>query len=299
MKHKIFRLFLITLSLTYCNLFAVSMVYNFRIAQITKRFQFGNEGDKHWTLLGLFFDQWRKKPERLFQTFVGGFGSLIYGYESFYFRMDSAFSRITQKQKHTKPFCDVETDDILFSFGYNFLKNKSNLGTATLLTGVPTHQILRLKHVDFGYGQYSIGAQIDASHSFFSDYRYIFLYGFRYIKFFSRCAIDNTNKKHNFSIGNMVDIFIANKNNWEPHSLEYGYTAKFRIGAKVYPKFDEIIEKTNYIRSNFYAVYRYKFMIKDVSNKILVNLSYGFDHLPKKFGNKYIIMFWASWNVHF
>jgi len=300
MKSKFRKFLLIILSIIifkYSNLNNVSMVYNFRLAQITKQFQFDKEENNNSTILFLFFDQFRKKYTNTAQNFIGGFGSFIRDYKSFYLRIDSAFSHTTEKKNKTVDFSGTQTDDILFSFGDNFFRNDKNIVTFTGLVGVPTHRILRLKHVDFGYGQFSIGIQLDGSYSFLQNHKNILLYGARYIYFVPGNAIDNDQKKHTFSIGNMVDLLIAHKNRWGDHSLEYGYSAKFRFGAKVFPKFDEIIEKTNYIRSNFYIAYSYKFLIKNITNKIFANLSYSFDHVPKKFGNKFIVVFWTSWNI--
>ena len=293
------KLVLIPLLLTCSHIHSTSMVYNFRIAQITKQFQFDKDEDKHSTLVALFFDQIRKKYNGVHQNFIGSFGSALYDYNSYYIRIDTAFSHITEHQAGISSFCDTQTDDILFSFGKNIVRDEKNLMTFSGLTGIPTHKILRLQHTDFGYGQYSVGAQFDGSYSFFLDYTDILLYGARYIYFIPRKAFDNNHEKHDFTIGNMADLFIANKNIWKSHALEYGYTAKFRFDAWVNPPFDNIVEKTNYIRSNFYIVYRYKFLINDVSNKLLFNFSYGFDHILKRFGNKYILTFWASWNIHF
>ncbi len=300
MKYKIPLFFLIIISLiSFSRIYSTSMVYNFRIAQITKQFQFDQEEDKHSTIIALFFDQIRKKYDGEYQNFLGGFGSLIYNFNDYYIRMDTAFSHITDKQKDILTFSDTETDDILFSFGYNFLKREKNLMTFSGLLGVPTHEIYRLQHTDFGYGQTSLGLQLDGSHSYTENDKNIFLYGARYIGFIPRTAFDIHENRYKFTIGNMGDLFIADKHNWSNQGIEYGYTAKFRFGAKVYPKFDDIIKKTNYIRSNFYIVYKYKFYLGDTSNKLLFYFSYGFDHIPKIYGNKYILTFWASWNVSF
>ena len=73
----------------------------------------------------------------------------------------------------------------------------------------------------------------------------------------------------------------------------------FGLALIFIPSLDEIVKKTNYIRSNFYIAYKYKFLVNDISNRLIWYLSYGFDHKPKVFGNKYIVTLWASWNIRF
>ena len=68
---------------------AVSIVYNFRIAQITRR-QFLRSSDYHRHTGLLIFDHWRKKRDETRQHFIGGFSSFIYNTESIYFRIDGA-----------------------------------------------------------------------------------------------------------------------------------------------------------------------------------------------------------------
>lgn len=299
MRYRIFLFFLIYSLIIFFRVCSTSMVYNFRIAQITKQFQFDSEEDKRYTAIALFFDQIMKKHNGNSQNYLGGFGSLIYNFDNYYIRMDSAFAHINNKQKGLVTFSGMETDDILFTFGCNFIKKKKDLITASWLLGVPTHEIHALEHTDFGYGQTGIGFQIDGSHSYSANDKHIFLYGARYIGFIPRTAFDVDKNRYKFTIGNLGDLFVADKHNWGNQGIEYGYTSKFSFGAKINPKFDDIIKKTNYIRSNFYIVYKYKFLIGETSNKLLLYFSYGFDHIPKMYGNKYILTFWTSWNISF
>ncbi len=277
---------------------SVSMVYNFRIAQITKHFQFDNlEYDNKFTLIALVFDQYLNRRNCISTNYAGGFGTFIFNYKQFYLRADSAFSHINEKENKKLIFSGTETDDVLFSLGYNFVRNEKNLVTFTGLFGIPTHKSHALQHADFGFGQNSLGAQLDGSRLL--SEKNIFMYGLRYVRFFKNEAFDSECNKYKYSIGNLADIFVAFKNIWGKHALEYGYTAKFGFGAKVYPSFDDIVKKTNYIRSNFYINYRYKTVFNNIVNKFLLYFSYGFDHSPQKFGCKFILTFWGSWNVSF
>lgn len=283
--------------LQHASLAAISIVYNFRIAQITKQPIFQKTNDKNHTLVALFFDQYRKKYNGTRQNFIGALGSYIYDFEPYYFRTDLAGSHIKETVNNVITFSGTEMDDILFTVGRNFKINKHATATLSGLFGFPTHQIFRLQHIDFGYSQIGTGIQLDGSYELNSISS--LLYGARYIYFIPRTALDDLEKKYTFTLGNVTDLFFAYKGSWQKHGLEAGYTARQRFGAQIHPHLDDIIRKTNYIRSNFYFVYKYKFRINDLPSRLLFNISYGFDHRPKVFGNKYIITLWASWNLNF
>ncbi len=291
------RWLLFFILLQHVHLLPISMVYNFRIAQITKQ-PIVEKSHRHNRIIALLFDQYRKKYNGIFQNFIGGLGSYIYDFDSYYFRTDFAASHIKEITDHVTTFSGTETDDILFTGGRNFIINDRTTMTFSGLFGVPTHRIFRLQHVDFGYSQIGLGLQWDGSY-LLNDTSAL-LYGARYIYFVPRTALDDLEEKHRFTIGNIGDLLLAYKNNWDfHHGIEFGYTARFRFGAHIYPNLDDIVKKTNYIRSNFYGVYKYKFIVNDISHRLLFYLSYGFDHTPKIYGNKYIVTLWASWNIGF
>lgn len=326
MSPRIHRSLFIFCVIAYARLSAISMVYNFRIAQITKQpieNTIKKAGERKHTTVALVFDQFRKKYNGTRQNFLGGFGSFIYDFDAYYVRADFAISHIheisftSSKTMSSKPleqaneiaitqstptsprttFSGTETDDVLFTAGRNFvLTNKSDITLSGLL-GVPTHTIFRLQHVDFGTGQVGAGLQLDGLYAL--NDAGAFLYGARYIHFIPRKASDSVGHKHIFTIGNIGDLLLAYKHNWDNNGIEFGYTARSRFGAHIAPKLDEIIRKTNYVRSNFYAVYKYRFKLGEVSNRLLFNISYGFDHKPKIYGSKYIVTLWASWNISF
>lgn len=285
----------------YTHVAAMSIVYNFRIAQITKQpIVEKPEGKDHknHVIVALLFDQYQKKYcTNTHQNFGGGLGAFIYDFKSYYFRTDVAVAHIKERSNCITTFSGTETDDILFTLGRNFTIDENASITWSGLFGVPTHKIYRLQHVEFGYSQVGIGVQLDGLYALNS--KGTFLYGARYIYFVPKKALDSTGQNYMFTIGNIGDLLFAYKNKWGHHGLEFGYTAKSRFGADVYPSFDEIIEKTNYIRSNLYIVYKYKFLIHDIHNRFLFNIGYGFDHKPKIYGNKYIVTLWTSWNISF
>jgi len=294
------RLSLSILSLWYpCTTFAISIVYNYRIAQVTKQPIVENVVSKPVTFVALLFDQYQKKYDNeTRQNFAGGFGSLIYEFDPCYLRADFAFSHIQQTVHHVTNFTDTETDDILFTFGSNIIKDGNKTVALSGLFGVPTHAIFRLQHVDFGYNQVGLGTQLDATYRF-KDTGHAVLGGLRYVYFVPRTAYDSLCMKHTFSIGQLSDLLFAYKKNWNSHGLEFGYTTRFEFGASVFPNFDDIVEKTNYRRCNFYGIYKYKFLINDMPNRLLFNISYGFDTRPKTFGNQHVVTLWAAWNINF
>jgi hypothetical protein len=123
--------------------------------------------------------------------------------------------------------------------------------------------------------------------------------GIRYIRFFERHAFDDAHARYLFTLGNVEDVLVAYKHSWPKHGAECGYTSRVQFGAAVCPSFDDIVERTNYVRSSFYAVYKYKFAIRETLNRLLLNIGYGFDHRPHEYGNKYIVTLWGSWNINF
>lgn len=290
--------FLFIIFTSYCSkLYPISIVYNFRIAQITKQ-PIYEQQDVNNHVIALFFDQFRKKyTGEIRQNFIGALGSYIRSFRPYYFRTDFAVSHIKEKTKSVTTFSGTETDDILFSLGCNVRKNKVTPLTVSGLFGIPTHKIFRLQHIDFGYSQVGLGIQADGLYQL--NPSNAFIYGGRYIYFIPRNALDKNHKRYKFTLGNIIDLLAAYKTNWDHHGFEVGYTERFRIGAHICPHLDNTIQKANYIRSNFYAVYKYKFMIRNVHNRLLFNFAYSFDSSSKIFGNRYIIFLWSSWNIGF
>ncbi len=296
MNHTIYAWILIFIALFCANVSAISIVYNLRIAQITKQPLSNDKRDTYETVM-LLFDQYQKKYNGIRQNFIGGLGTFIYNFKSCYFRVDAAASHIHQEGGGATPFSGTETDDILFTGGYNFKMNDRALLTLSGLFGIPTHKILSLQHVSFGYGEVGAGAQIDGSYAL--NHTTALLYAARYIHFLPRTAQDNLGINYRFTIGNLGDLLVACKNSWTKHGLEGGYTARANFGAHIYPHLDDTVAKTNYQRSSFYLVYKYNFLIHNLSSRLLFNIAYGFDHKPKIFGNKHILTLWTAWKISF
>lgn len=286
----------ITLMAHAAPLAAISIVYNFRIAQVTKQPIFPE--NRHHTVIALPFEQYQKKYTGVNQNFAGGLASYICDIAHYYFRVDGAFANIQTWGADTAPFSATTTDDLLFTVGRNFKSERHHTRyTLSGLFGVPTHKVHALQHTDFGYGQVGLGTQLDGLYEF--NQISSFIYGARYIYFLPRTALDPSCEKHRFTIGSDADVLVAFKNSWRHHGFEIGYSARFDFGAHCCPLFDDIDQKTDYIRSNLYAVYKYKWRIRGIPNRFLLNFSYGRDHMPKAYGNEYILTVWAAWNVNF
>jgi len=277
---------------------AISLVYNFRIAEITREPIFEPAPAADNNIVGLIFDQYQKKYSgNISQNFVGGLASYIKDFGPYYFRADGAFSHIKENTNHLTTFSGTETDDLLFTLGRNVYHSDQTTLTVAGLMGIPTHKIYRLQHVDFGYSQGSMGIQFDGSYEWLHDRALLF--GARYFYFIPRHALDKECDAHIFTIGNLTDLLLAYKHNWNKHGLELGSTFRTEFAAKSEPSIDDIVKKTDYLRTNVYVVYKYKFIIHDIANRFLINFSIGRDHRSKEFGNKYIVTLWGSWKVRF
>lgn len=275
----------------------ISMVYNFRIAQITKQPIFEESKHKRHNVMALPFDQYRQKYTGPHTNFIGGLGTYIYTTHHYYFRIDGAVSHIHEVTDHVTTFSGTDTDDILFTFGRNFKMDQRQTMTFSGLFGVPTHKIFGLQHVDFGYGQVGAGIQIDGSYKI--NQHDGIIYGARYIYFVPRTALDLEHQKYQFTLGNLGDLLIAYKNDQGPYGIEIGYTLRADFGAHISPALDDTVEKTNYIRKDVYLVYKYRFSKDDTFNRLLLYGAYGYDRSAKNYGNKHIVTIWFSWNVGF
>lgn len=297
MNHIVWHIIIIYCSLTSgSSMLAISMVYNFRIAQITRPPRSANRNN-HTAML-LFFDQYREKYDHIHQNYGGGLASFIYDFDANYLRIDGAVSHIHEKEQCETTFEGTETDDILATLGHNFVITDNASLSLSGLFGIPTHRLYRLQHTDFGYSQVGAGIQLDGLYQLNEES--ILYYGGRYIYFVPRNAYDPDCCRHRFTIGNVGDLLIAYRKLWcTKHRLEGGYTFRARFGCHCFPAFDQIVEKTNYVRSNFYIVYSYNFLIREIQNRLYLYASYGFDHKSKIYGNKHIITLWTSWQVSF
>lgn len=275
---------------------AVSIVYNFRIAQITRhQFLKASNYNRHTGVL--IFDHWRQRYDGTRQHFVGGFSSFIYNKNAYYFRVDGAASHIHEKIACTNTiFSGTKTDDVLFSGGKAFELHNAEVSISGLF-GAPTHKIFSLQHVDFGTGQFGIGIQGDGIYRL--SHKDSLIAGGRYLYFFPGHALDPFCNKHRFSIGQGIDLLIAHSHIWLPAGIEYGYTVRFPWGSIICPQFLNLSHLPLPIQSAFYFVYKYVFHTKNTTQGFLFNISYAFDHSRNPLTNKHIITLFAAWGISF
>lgn len=159
-----------------------------------------------------------------------------------------------------------------------------------------------MEHVQFGYGHYGLGAQVDGSFVIAHNRDDTLRGAVRFIHFFPKkvpALVGTTVEQFCYGIGNLADLFFAFHGKWGGHSLETGYNASFFFDARIQPPLDDSVEKSNYIRHNFYGIYKYRFLIDKRMHMFSAALSYGFEPTPKVFGNKLLITAWASWSINF
>jgi hypothetical protein len=298
MKKNIIALTLLLELITYVPMSAVSVVYNFRIAQITRQPIAKSTSHRHTTLSGLLFDFFQKnKHFDIRENYAGGLITFNHDFaEKYYFRTDFAVAHASQTIGKITQADDTEPDDILCTMGRNFILNKKSRVTLSGLFGIPTHSVNTLQRAGFGTGQVGVGAQLDGLYKF--NNHIDVLWGTRYNYFIPRTAFDALDNSYKFTIGSIADILIAlQSNNLLPHGLEGGYAARWGFGIDAKPIIPEI-ESKNYMRNNFFLVYKYTFLTKRVANRFLFNISYGFDSKPKNKGFK-AVMIWGAYGIAF
>lgn len=280
---------------------AISMVYNLRIAETTKRQPTDDMFNKLSTPILTLFEQWRKKGPDTNEFIGGGLASYIALLHPFYLRVDFAVAHASEKSNDIF-FARTQTDDLLLSAGYDFSLNALNRFTFSGLLGIPTHKDSILQGIQFGYGHAAIGGQLDGSFTFAHHENQSIRSAARYIRFVPRGTthcVENQQLHYTFNVGNLMDLFIAWHNKLGNSRLEYGYNPSFLFGAKITPNDPIFIKANNYIRNSFYGNYKYRFLIKHIANAVQVSASYGFDIHPKVIGRSQIINIWGSWIVNF
>lgn len=282
--------------LAFNKIYPVSIVYHFRIAQITKQPIQGHIDTQHLAI-ALFFDQVMKRYSgNLLKNFAGNLDAFIYNFKPYYLRADFAYAYVLETINSKLEFSGVETDDILTTVGRNFHLNDKTKITLSGLFGFPTHKNNYLQHAQLAYAQVGLGPQVDGIYKL--KEKDTFIWGLRALYFIPRNALDAYKQNHKFTIGTLSDILIAYKHDWTNQDIEFGFTQRFQLGASISPSLDHIIPETNYIRSNFYFAYKYKFLIRNIHNRITCDVAYSFDNTPKKYGF-HIFIGWITWTVAF
>lgn len=294
----LFPQILLAILLTHTTASGLSVVYNFRIAQITRQ-PIGQQTDKRpYSLSPLIFDFFQKtKNFDIRENYVGGLTTFNYNFASkYYFRADLAVAHANQKTNNFQTVDITEPDDLLFTLGRNIRAAKKSKVTISGLFGIPTHPVYTLQRVGVGPGQVGIGTQLDGLYKF--NKHVDLLCGGRYNYFIPRTSYDSLGNSYKFTIGSIADILVAlQSSNPLRHGIEGGYDARWGFGPRAYPTIAKI-GLLNYMRHNFYLVYKYTLLTERVAHRLLLNISYGFDAKPKLYGYN-AVMIWGSWGIAF
>lgn len=289
---------LLTILLFHKTTTTISVVYNFRIAQITRQPVVEHNDKTPHTLTALLFNFFQKtRSLNIRENYSGGLVTFNYNIgHSYYLRSDFAVSHVNQTINKLHTVEATEPDDILLTAGRNF--KTSNISRVTLsgLLGIPTHSVNTLQRVGFGAGQVGLGIQIDGLYKL--NKKSDLLWGSRYNRFIPRTAQDILENQYKFTIGNIADVLVGLQTSIAPaHGLETGYAARWGFGIKACPLVDDI-ERFNYRRNNFYLVYKYTLLTPRVAHRLIINIAYGYDAKPKRFGYD-AVMLWGSWSINF
>jgi len=280
---------------------AVTAVYNLRMAETTKRDPAHDIFKRPSIATVTLFDQWRKKGDETHEVIGGPLLSYNYLKYPFYFRVDFAFANASQ-EKDSIHFSRTQTDDLLFSAGYDYALSELMRFTFSGLLGIPTHKDDFLTGVQFGYAHVGLGAQIDGSFGFDFNPNQSIRTAARYIRFFPRTAtqcVDGVDEKYTYNPGNLADMFVSLHNKFGLNRLEFGYNPSFLFGSTICPEIADFATKNGFIRNSFYGNYKRLFYVGDYLNALQASISYGFDIRPKFIGRKRIINIWGSWIINF
>ncbi len=297
MKKNIFVLTLLLPCISYVPMLAVSVVYNFKIAQITRQ-PITDRTVQRDTMSWLLFDFFQKNSQlKIRENYAGGLMTFNHCFaEKYYFRTDFAVGHTHQTIKKRTEVDITEPDDILFTSGRNFEISEKSRVTLSGLLGIPTHSVNTLERVGFGTGQVGVGVQLDGLYKF--NNHCDILCGTRYNYFIPRTAFDALDNSYKFTVGSIADIIIgAQSNNLLPHGVEGGYASRWGFGINSIPKISEL-ESKSYQRNSFFLIYKYTLLTKRVAHRLLLGASWGFDSKPKLYGYK-AIMGWAAWGIAF
>ncbi len=303
------KLIVIILTVFYCFYAqAISIVYNMRIASITRR-QHANEPGKHeHALLGTPFGQWRALKTGTQQHDSGMLGSYIYGKPSYYIKVDTAIGHIASNvalpaDTRVVHVAHKQWDDLLFTGGYGYQLGSNGRIAYSALFGIPLHRDYIVEFAQFGTGHVGIGGQIDTAHAF-GDSHTIF-FALRGIYFVPRnaywknpCLAPLLERScYDVKLGTLFDIFISHQVRWaQANRFEYGYDATFAPTSSIKPS---LIDDISFIRHSFFGVYFRTVPFLGRPTGFIIGLSGGFDSKPRLFANTYHLTLWGSWGVAF
>lgn len=287
---------------------AISIVYNMRIASITRRQHANEPVDHEHAILGTPVGQWRQLNTGTKQHDAGMLYSYIYTKQSYYIKVDSAVGHAAgniplSSSNGSVHVAVTQWDDLLFTGGYGYEIGSKGRIAYSALFGIPLHRDHLVEFAQFGTGHVGIGGQIDTAHEF-SDAHTVF-FALRGIYFIPRCAYTNNPCLEPFlpqstfkvKLGTLFDIFISHQVRWATHNrFEYGYDATFAPTSSINPPlFDHI----SFIRHSFFAVYFRTVPFFGKPTGLVIGFSGGFDSKPELLSNRYHTTLWGSWGLAF
>lgn len=298
--NKINRIFLMLLSIANYNLFAVSIVYNMRIAETTKAKNRSLVEPRPSIGALTAFAQFRNHNNPVRQSAGGILGTYIYTNEGWYARINAAAGKVHAHACNTVTVSRTQTDDILFSGGYGWKINDQGSVSLSGHLGIPTHNDDSLQFFQLGTGHVGLGAQLDGIYAF--DDAQTFITAARFIHFFPRdIAITLQDVRYNLvsNIGNAFDLLFAYQHTWGPHLLGLGYNPTFIFSAKIEPSLNIFNLKTHANTNSFFCSYRYGFLIDTMLSAVIFGISYGFGSTPIPNDKVHITTAWFSWGINF
>lgn len=306
--HHYKKLFFAITLLNLPPLEAVTIVYNMRIAEITKRQQLAPNVKKHNILGVTSVGQWRKLKNGFKQSVYSEIGTYIRSAKSWYFKIDGAVGRV-KNNIITRSFKRTQTDDILFTGGYSHGIGEYGRFTYSGLFGIPTHRDFILDLAQFGTGHVGVGGQFDVSYAYMHNRSNILLAAARLVHFFPRNITSHDPclqplypcREFNLNLGNVADLYIAHQTNWaKVNRVEFGYDASFiGFGSHVSPDIPDFSGSLVYIRNSFFGAYSRLLPSEKMPMGIVTGLSGGFDSRPYIVGNRYMLTAWFLWGILF
>ncbi len=283
-------------------MYGASFVYNLRISETTKRQAFSLKSAQPFSTTATFVNQFRELRPNIYLLFTGGLATFVYAQPSFYVRIDGAVARGRQIENNVKS-SQTQGDDILLSGGYSYRFNDKVRATFSGLFGIPVHKDFLLQFdYAFGTGHIGLGAQIDSSLTYSPHRNHSIMTAVRFVHFFPRttiATINNQNLPYKFTIGNLMDLFIAHCSIVGKQKMEVGYNPTFEFTSRIQPNVPGLTHLINFTGNSFYGTYTRTFNLSTVLSAITLGISYGFDTKPKGFDNKYLVTTWLSWGFNF
>lgn len=301
MMLRIFKKNIVALLLIIPSLEGVSIVYNLRISETTKR-QTGNNPKRrpHMGVLTLVNQIRKRRNTGELQHIFCALASINQSKKRIYAKVDFALGRVQQQAPNF--YCKrAQLDDILFSLGYEIKASSTTKFTVSGLLGVPTHKDVGLTGIQLGTGHVGLGAQIDGSYLHATERATHQLLGAtRLIHFLpNQVPVLNQTECFKFWPGDLIDVFMGYHLRIKKHNVEVGYNPSFLTDTKILPVIFGFTDQTNYVRNSFYANYNYVFKIRDHFAGVGIGTSYSFDVRPRLLGFKNIFTLWGALGVNF